>query len=76
MHDNAKIETCIHPGRGLPEWSSLVVRGKEEREERKDYLMKTIIENAKKQAHSNRRILEHSRRASINSTSGAPRGKL
>lgn len=67
------IETCIHPGRGLPEWCLLVVRGKEEREEQKDYLMKAI-ENAKKQAHSNRRIIEHSRRESINSTSGAPRG--
>jgi hypothetical protein len=43
------IETCIHPGRGLPEWSSLVVRGKAEREEQKDFLVKAM-ENAKKES--------------------------
>jgi hypothetical protein len=65
-------ESCIHPGRGLPEWSSLVMRGKEEREEQKD-LLERAIENAKKEAYTNRRALEHGRRESINSTSGVRR---
>jgi hypothetical protein len=37
-----RIETCIHPGVGLPEWSSLVVRGKEEQEQRNEYLSKAL----------------------------------
>jgi hypothetical protein len=57
------IETCIHPGRGLPEWSSLVVRGKVEQEERKDYLTKAL-ENAKKELHSTKRIAGQGRRES------------
>jgi hypothetical protein len=69
------IEKCIHPGRGLPEWSSLVVRGKEEREEQKDFLVKAM-ENAKKEAHNNRRILGHSKRESLNSTMGIPIGRV
>jgi hypothetical protein len=52
-----------------------VVRGKEEREEQKDFLVKAM-ENAKKEAHSNRRILEHSRRESIYSTAGAPKERV
>ena len=68
------IETCIHPGRGLPEWSLLVVRGKQEREEQKDFLVKAM-ENAKKEAHSNRRIVEHSRRLNKFDI-GAPRGRV
>jgi hypothetical protein len=65
-------ETCIHPGRGLPECSSLVVRGKEEQKERKDYLLKAL-ENAKKELHSTRRISGNGRRESMeSSTSGLP----
>lgn len=45
--------TCIHHGQGLPEWSPLVVRGKEEQEARKDYLIKAL-EDAKKQLHTRR----------------------
>ena len=66
------IETCIHPGRGLPEFSALVVRGREDQEERNDYLSK-VIEDAKKKLHSTRRTLGHSRRESMaSSTSGLP----
>jgi hypothetical protein len=66
------IETCIHPGRGLPECSPLVVRGKAEQEERNDYLSKAL-ENAKKEMHSTRRLTGHGRRDSMgSSTSGLP----
>lgn len=47
------IETCIHAGVGLPEWSTLVVKGKEEEEERKEYL-EEVMENAKLNARSRR----------------------
>ena len=50
------IETCIHPGKGLPEWSSLVVRGKEQREEQKDFLAKAA-EDARKAVY--KRAPEH-----------------
>ncbi|KAH6668368.1 hypothetical protein B0J14DRAFT_658287 [Halenospora varia] len=59
--------TCIHPGVGLPEWSSLVVRGKDEQEEKKEYLIKAL-ENAKKELHSTRRALGHGRRESRGSS--------
>lgn len=62
-------ETCIHPGMGLPEWSSLVVRGKEEQEERKDYLLKAL-EDAKK--NLNRRLTGHGRRESMRSSTSVP----
>ena len=32
------IETCVHPGTGLAEWSALVVKGKEEEERRKELI--------------------------------------
>jgi hypothetical protein len=64
----------VDSGIGLPEWSPLVVRGKEDQEERKDYLMK-IIENAK-EMHTTRHILEHSRRESLNSISGPVIGRV
>jgi hypothetical protein len=64
------IETCIHPGKGLPEWSSLVVRGKKVQEEKIDYISKAV-ETAKKELHSTRRVSGHGRRESIgSSTSG------
>jgi hypothetical protein len=65
------VETCIHPGIGLPEWSSLVVRGKEEQEERNEYLSKAL-ENAKKQLHSNRRLTGLGRRDSMGSSTSVP----
>jgi hypothetical protein len=64
--------TCIYPGKGLPEWSSLVVRGKEEQAERKDIFTKAV-ENAKKELHCAKRSSVHSRRESRgSSTSGPP----
>jgi hypothetical protein len=68
------IETCIHPGRGLPERSLLVVRGKEQREEQKDFLVK-VVESARKEAYHTRRALEH-RRKSLNSTLGILIGRV
>lgn len=64
------IETCIHPGIGLPECSPLVLRGKEEREEIDDYISKAV-ENAKKEIHSGRRI-GHGRRESTGSSIASP----
>lgn len=63
-HTPRTLETCIHPGSGLPQWSPLVVRGKEEEEERNDYLQK-VLEDAKKELHINRRTAGHSRRESM-----------
>jgi hypothetical protein len=65
-----RIETCIHAGVGLPEWSPLVVRGKEEQEQRSEYLSK-VIETAKKQLHSNRRNTGHGRTDSMGSVASA-----
>lgn len=63
--------TIIHPGKGLPEWSALVVRGQAEQEERKDYVEK-VLENARKQLQS-RRASGTGRRSSRGSaTSGTP----
>jgi hypothetical protein len=62
----------IHPGIGLPEWSSLVVRGKHDQEEREETFNKAI-ENVKKELHRTRRVLGHGRNESIgSSTSGPP----
>lgn len=65
-------ETCIYPGKGLPEWSSLVVRGKEQREEQKDFLVKAT-EDARKAVY--KRAPEH-RRELANSTLGTSVGRL
>jgi hypothetical protein len=65
------IETCIHPGIGLPEWSPLVVRGKEEQEGKDEYISKAL-ENAKKELKSNRRFTGHGRRESIGSLASTP----
>ena len=61
------IETCIHPGKGLPEWSSLVVRGKKAQEEKDDYISKAL-ETARKEMHSTRRVSGHGRRESTGSS--------
>jgi hypothetical protein len=53
----------IHPGKGLPEWSSLVVRGRVDQEERKDLLRKAV-ENAKKELRNTRRPSGYGRRGS------------
>ena len=65
-------QTCIHPGKGLPEWSALVVRGKMDQEEKKDFLSQAF-ENAKKELQSAKRISGQGRRESRGSaTSEAP----
>ncbi|KAL5318074.1 hypothetical protein ACEPPN_015178 [Leptodophora sp. 'Broadleaf-Isolate-01'] len=62
--------TVIYPGVGLPEWSSLVVRGKAYQEEREDYISEALA-NVMKEA--NMRASGHRRRASRgSSTSGPP----
>ncbi|KAG9238091.1 hypothetical protein BJ875DRAFT_492718 [Amylocarpus encephaloides] len=62
--------TCIHPGKGLPEWSSLVGRGKAEQEERDDFVTKAI-ENAKQQ-HKTKREAGYGRRDSRGSSTSGP----
>jgi hypothetical protein len=42
------FETCINAGRGLPEWSALVVKGEEEEEGNKRYLHEAV-EKARKE---------------------------
>lgn len=65
---NHKIEMCIHPGLGLPEWSPLVLRGKEEQE-----CLQKLIEDARKEAHSaRRRTSRHSRVDSTGSLASGP----
>lgn len=60
------IDTRIHPGRGLPEWSPLIVRVKEEQEDLKKLLM-----DAKKM-QSTRRSQGHGRRESRGSLTSRP----
>lgn len=66
-------ETCIHPGIGLPEWSALVERGRQEQEETDEFLLK-VVEDAKKHLHSTRQQTEQRRRESMGSltTSSVP----
>jgi hypothetical protein len=62
----------IHFGKGLPEWSPLVVRGQDAEKERKnDYT--TALENMKKELQSKKRGAANGRRASRGSvSSGSP----
>lgn len=60
-HELRTKEMCIHHGTGLPEFSPLIVRGKEAQEEKSDYF-KEVMENAKKEVHTRRG--GHSRRNS------------
>jgi hypothetical protein len=65
-------ETIIHPGKGLPESSLLVVRGKEVQKEKNDYLLRGL-EDLKKGMHSIGHNPGHNRRESMgSSTSGPP----
>lgn len=61
----------IHPGRGLPEWSSLVVRGKQDQDETTEKLKKAI-ENVKKDLHRSRRVSGHGRTESTGSLASGP----
>jgi hypothetical protein len=63
--------TCIHEGKGLPEWSPLVVRGKTEQEKTADFLKKTM-ENAKKQIRGTRRPHGRTRMDSSGSMTSGP----
>jgi myosin heavy subunit len=64
--------TIVHPGQGLPEWSSLVVRGQADQEEKKDFF-KAALEIAKRQLQSSKRASGHGRRDSKTSVmSGSP----
>jgi len=62
---------CIHFGRGLPEWSPLVVRGKDAKDE-KDELFEIAMEKFKKELNSSRRSQGHGRRASKGSSISVP----
>lgn len=66
----AGSDTTIHHGRGLPEWSSLVVRGKFEQEERTQFL-RTAFENAKRQLQSTKRSSARGRRDSRRDSRGS-----
>jgi hypothetical protein len=61
------METCTHPGSGLPEWSPLVVRGKEEQEERNTYIL-NALETAKGALHTTRHTSGHGRTGSKGSS--------
>jgi len=61
--------TVIHPGVGLPEWSSLVVRGKAYQQEREDYFNE-VVANAMKEASM--RASGYRRRASRGSSTAGP----
>lgn len=65
------VETCIHHGLGLPEWSSLVVRGKQEQEGRDEYISQ-VLENAKGELRGGGRLTGHGRKASTGSSTSVP----
>lgn len=66
------IETCIHPGTGLPEWSALVLKGKEEEEWRRECMEEERIRDELAALEKQKRELEarggrnaHSRNGSV-----------
>jgi hypothetical protein len=61
--------TVIHPGAGLPEWSSLVVRGKAYQEEIEDCIKEAV---AKVTKAASMRASGHRRMSRGSSTSGPP----
>jgi hypothetical protein len=66
------IELCIYLGRGLPGWSPLVMRGKEQYEEQVDFLVRAIEDTRKtayKRASENRKV-------SANSSLGTSIGRV
>lgn len=74
------IETCIHCGTGLPEWSVLVVRGKDEEIWRKQCIEKERIQEELAALEKQKRELEsrggrngqHSRDGSIAGSAPKP----
>lgn len=65
------IETCIHPGSGLPEWSPLVVRGQEDHETKKEEIARAI----KAVYSSTKRNAGHGRKDSLGSQVSTPVGR-
>jgi hypothetical protein len=71
------IETCIHTGAGLPEWSPLVVKGKEEEEERRDYLHDEMVRvRQEANVRSGRRNSGHSRKGSMAGSGSGPPSQI
>lgn len=74
------IETCIHPGTGLPEWSVLVLKGKAEEEDRKERVEEERIQDELAALEKQKRELEarggrngqHSRNGSIAGSASGP----
>lgn len=71
-HETTLIETCVHTGTGLAEWSGLVVKGKEEEEERRERIEEELIREELAALEKQRRELEarggrnsHSRHGSM-----------
>lgn len=59
------IETCIYAGRGLPEWSALVVKGKEEVVVKERYLREALEKAMKELDARSERNKGHSRNGSM-----------
>jgi hypothetical protein len=73
------IETCIHPGTGLPEWSALVLKGKEEEEWRRECMEEERIQDELAALEKQKRELEarggrnaHSRNGSVAGSVSGP----
>jgi hypothetical protein len=71
------IETYIHPGTGLPEWSVLVLKGKEEEELKKERIEDELIRDKlaaleKKLEARGGRNGQHSRNGSIAGSASGP----
>ena len=62
---------CIHRGVGLPEWSKLVVIGKDEQAKKEEYYS-NLMKNADRELRSTRRGSEQGRRVSKGSMSSSP----
>ena len=61
----------IYPRIGLLDWSLLVVRGKQNQEEREEKFNKAI-KNIKKELYRTRRVIGHGRNKSIGSSTSGP----
>ncbi len=73
------VETCVHAGVGLPEWSALVVKGKEEEsdrieeEKRREDFVRVETERIRQQASAmGRRNGGNSRRESTTGSASGP----
>jgi len=73
------IETRIHPGRGLPEWSALVAKGRDEEEQRKQCVEQERIQDKLAALEKEKQELEalggrspHSRTGSLVGSASGP----